>query len=244
MEPVLQTHYQDLIAQGDTISLESVERDVASRDESDMTRSSGALKIIGANTDVQFIISEVIRDKAYYDKTGGGLTISGGEPLAQFEFTKELLIEAKQHGLHTIVDTCGFAEPDQFREILPYVDLFLFDYKVTDDAKHKQYTGVSNKKILENLNFLYNHGASIILRCPLIPGINDDEFHLEGIKNIIKKYPLLKSVEIMPYHNMGRDKAGRIGMEYKMSDVRNAEVRDKQRWMKYFSTNNCNVICN
>ena len=206
--------------------------------------SSGALKIIGANTDVQFIISEVIRDKAYYDKTGGGLTISGGEPLAQFEFTKELLIEAKQHGLHTIVDTCGFAEPDQFREILPYVDLFLFDYKVTDDAKHKQYTGVSNKKILENLNLLYNHGASIILRCPLIPGINDDEFHLEGIKNIIKKYPLLKSVEIMPYHNMGRDKAGRIGMEYKMSDVRNAEVRDKQRWMKYFSTNNCNVICN
>ena len=206
--------------------------------------SSGVIKLIGKRTQVDEIISEVLKDKKYYDKTGGGLTISGGEPLAQFEFTRDLLIEARKHDLHTIVDTCGFAEPDQFREILPYVDIFLLDYKVTDDEKHKQYTGVSNKKILDNLEFLYNYGASIVLRCPLIPGFNDDELHLEGIKNIIKKYPLLKSVEIMPYHNMGRDKAGRIGMEYKMSDVRNAEVRDKQRWMKYFSTNNCNVICN
>ena len=173
---------------------------------------SGALKIIGTNTNVDFIISEVMKDKKYYDKTGGGITISGGEPMAQFEFTKELLVEAKKNGLHTVLDTCGYGEQNHYKEVFPYVDLFLFDYKLADDELHKRYTGVSNKAILDHLDFLYNNGASIVLRCPLIPGINDNEDHLKGIKEIIRKYPLLKSVEIMPYHNMGRDKAERVGM--------------------------------
>jgi len=205
---------------------------------------SGALKIIGANTDVDFIISEVMKDKKYYDKTGGGITISGGEPMAQFEFTKELLIEAKKNGLHTVLDTCGYGEQNHYKEVLPYVDLFLFDYKLADDELHIEYTGVSNKAILDHLDFLYNYGASIVLRCPLIPGINDNEDHLKGIKELIMKYPLLKSVEIMSYHNMGRDKASRVGMEYKLSDIKSAEESDKQRWMNYFAGENLNVVCN
>jgi len=205
---------------------------------------SGALKIIGTNTEVDLIISEVMKDKKYYDKTGGGITISGGEPMAQFEFTKELLIEAKKIGLHTVLDTCGYGEQNHYKEVLPYVDLFLFDYKIADDELHKQYTGVSNKAILDHLDFLYNNGASIVLRCPLIPGINDNEVHPKGIKEIIRKYPLLKSVEIMPYHNMGRDKASRVGMEYKLSETKNADDSDKQRWMSYFSEEQLNVIFN
>ena len=205
---------------------------------------SGALKIIGANTDVDFIISEVMNDKKYYDKTGGGITISGGEPMAQFEFTKELLVEAKNNGLHTVLDTCGYGEQNNYKEVFPYVDLFLFDYKLAEDELHKQYTGVSNKAILDHLDFLYNNGTSIVLRCPLIPGINDNEVHLKGIKEIIRKYPLLKSVEIMPYHNMGRDKAERVGMEYKLSETKNAEESDKQRWMNYFADEQLNVVCN
>jgi glycyl-radical enzyme activating protein len=205
---------------------------------------SGALKIIGTNTEVDLIISEVMRDKKYYDKTGGGITISGGEPMAQFEFTKELLIMAKQKGIQTALDTCGYCEQNQFKEILDYVDLFLFDYKFTDEGLHKEYTGVTNKEILTNLDFLYNNGASIILRCPLIPGINDNDEHLLGIKEIIKKYPLLKSVELMPYHNMGRDKANRVGMEYKLSQIKNADESDQKRWINYFADEEIKVVLN
>lgn len=205
---------------------------------------SGSLKIIGNNTEVDFIISEVLKDKKYYDKTGGGITISGGEPMAQFEFTRQLLMEAKKEKLHTILDTCGYGEESHYEEILPYVDMFLFDYKFTDEKLHKAYTGVSNKAILANLDYLYNKGASITLRCPLIPEINDNEEHLWGIKEIIKKYPRLKSIEIMPYHNMGRDKANRVGMEYKLSQIKNADEGDKQRWKGYFSDAEINVVLN
>ena len=205
---------------------------------------SGALKMIGANTDVEIVISEVLKDKKYYDKTGGGITISGGEPMAQFEFTKELVMQAKLKGIHTVLDTCGYGEQYLYKEILPYIDLFLFDYKFTDDKLHKEYTGVTNKEILANLNFLYHNGASIILRCPLIPDINDNEKHLLGIKKIIRKYPLLKLVEIMPYHNMGRDKSIRVGMGYKLSQIKNADENDKQRWLNYFAGEKLNVVCN
>ncbi len=206
--------------------------------------STGALKIIGSDCNVSELISEAVKDKKYYDKTGGGITISGGEPLAQFQFTKELLIEAKKNNLHTVVDTCGFADKDHYKGILSLVDLFLFDYKFTDDEKHKKFTGVSNKIILENLDFLYHNKASIILRCPLIPGVNDNEEHLNGIKALIKKYPLLKAVEIMPYHDMGKDKARKTGMAYKLLEIKNADENDKKRWINYFKNNDCNVICN
>ena len=205
---------------------------------------SGALKIIGNSTEVEFIISEVMKDKKYYDKTGGGITISGGEPMAQFEFTRQLLMKARKEGLNTVLDTCGYGEKSHYKEILPYVDLFLFDYKLTDEKLHKEYTGATNNEILANLDFLYSNGASIILRCPLIPGINDNEEHLKGIKEIIKKYPLLKSVELMPYHNMGRDKASRVGMEYKLSQIKNADAHDKQRWISYFTDAEINVVLN
>lgn len=205
---------------------------------------SGALKIIGTNTEVEFIISEVMKDKKYYDKTGGGLTISGGEPMAQFEFTKDLLVMAKQKGIHTALDTCGYGKQKYYKEILNYVDLFLFDYKFTNEKLHKDYTGVTNKEILTNLDYIYNNGASIILRCPLIPHINDNEEHLQGIKDIIKKYPLLKALELMPYHNMGRDKANRVGMEYSLSQQKNAEESDKQRWISYFEDEEINVVLN
>ena len=204
---------------------------------------SGALKIIGTNTDVDFLMSEVLKDKKYYDKTGGGITVSGGEPMAQFEFTKDILIASKKNGLNTVLDTCGYGEKDHYKEILPFVDLFLFDYKLTDKELHEKYTGVSNEDILGNLDLLVKNGASIILRCPIIPGINDNEDHFNGIKNIIKKYPQILSVELMPYHNMGRDKANRLGMEFKLPGIRNVDTSDKQKWMNYFNRGQINVIC-
>jgi glycyl-radical enzyme activating protein len=159
-----------------------------------------ALKIIGSENTITEIISEVLKDINYYRKSGGGLTISGGEPLAQPEFTLELLKAAKKVGIHTCVDTCGLASLDSYKEILPYTDLFLFDYKVTDNKKHKDLTGGGNRQILKNLEYLISNKAEVILRCPLIPTINDEEKHLEGIAEIIKKYPEISSIEIISYH--------------------------------------------
>jgi pyruvate formate lyase activating enzyme len=196
--------------------------------------SSNALKIIGYEDEAENIIKLASRDISYYKNSGGGLTISGGEPLAQFEFTRSLLAAAKTRDIHTCVDTCGSASTERYKEILPYTDLFLFDYKISDTKKHKIYTGAGNRQILENLDFLMNNGANVILRCPLIPGINDDEEHLSGISDIMKKYPQLISIELVPYHSMGRDKAANIGSEYKIKNIPGITNEDKLRWQEFY----------
>lgn len=195
-----------------------------------------ALKITGIEKDVYEIIQVVLKDKAYYNNSGGGLTISGGEPLAQFEFTKALLAAAKKEGIHTCVDTCGQASKEKFKEILLLTDLFLYDFKMTDSAAHKQFTGSGNRQIMENLDFLLQNGANIILRCPIIPGINDNDEHFAGISEVAGKYPKIKSVEFLPYHSMGRDKASHIGMEYKLKSIPSASEEDKIKWMKFFNS--------
>jgi glycyl-radical enzyme activating protein len=193
--------------------------------------SEDALKIIGYNTTVDEIIKEVKKDQKYYEKTGGGITISGGEPLAQFKFTKELLIAAKNSGIHTCVDTCGFTRIKNLEEIADFVDLFLLDYKVTDPKKHVELTGVDNKIILDNLDYLYSINAHLIIRCPLIPGVNDDENHLNEIANLQIKYPEAK-IEIMPYHKMGRAKSEQIGRIYELAEIDDADNLTQEIWDK------------
>lgn len=170
-----------------------------------------ALKIIGQKRSVEEIISEVKKDKKYYDKSGGGITISGGEPMAQYELTKQILKAAKKEGLHTCLDTCGFAKQRQYEELLEYVDLFLFDYKATDSQKHIELTGVDNKLILHNLNFLYNKKAHLIIRCLIVPGINDDSEHTNRICELKNEYPNAE-IEILKYHKMGIPKLAQLGM--------------------------------
>ena len=124
-----------------------------------------------------------------------------------------LLKAAKTENIHTCIETCGWASQRAYEKVLPYVDLFLFDYKATDPETHRQLTGVSNKLILANLDFLYHSGANILLRCPLIPGVNDLEEHLAGIAAIDKQYPNLKGIDLLPYHNIGNSKYERYGLE-------------------------------
>lgn len=205
--------------------------------------SAGALKILGYEEYVEQIVTEVLKDKKYYDKTGGGVTVSGGEPLSQPEFTLALLKEFKKYNIHTTVDTCGIAKEISYSNILPYTDLFLFDYKITSSAEHKKYTGAGNELILSNLDYLYRNGASIMLRCPVIPGINDTVEHFKGIQKIIKQYPAIWSVEIMPYHNMGRSKAERIGQAYAFPELKTTDDKIKQEWISYFKLKGYKVIC-
>jgi len=203
---------------------------------------SGALQIIGKEYSADEIISLVLKDKKYFENSNGGVTISGGEPLAQFKFTKNLLVKAKKEGLHTAVETCGFAKEQQYLEILPYVDLFLYDFKASENQKHINFTGASNKLILSNLDLLSNNGANVILRCPLIPGINDSDKHLNFIADLKNKYKNISKVEIMAFHNIGRDKSKNIGAEYKFNNKPNACEKTKILWLQKLETLGCTNI--
>jgi pyruvate formate lyase activating enzyme len=174
--------------------------------------AANALRIHGYKTNVEKIIEEVMKDKAYFDNSGGGLTLSGGEAMIQFEFALELFRLAKNQGLHTAIETSGYAATEKFAQIRPYIDLFLFDYKHTGNQLHKKYTGVEQYLILKNLDYLYLQGAKILIRCPVIPGINDTRDHFLGICEISRKYPNLKGIEILGYHDYGVSKYGNIGL--------------------------------
>lgn len=174
-----------------------------------------ALHIVGKWMSVQEVLDEVLIDSIFYEESGGGLTLSGGEPMLQADFAYDLLKEAKKQGLQTTLETSGYAPIQEYQKILPYIDCFYWDYKESDSKKHKQFTGVGNQQILSNFEYIYEQGASIVLRCPIIPTINDTEEHFKGIANMIKKHPNLDGWELMPYHRFGLSKEKRLGMEIK-----------------------------
>jgi pyruvate formate lyase activating enzyme len=188
---------------------------------------------------VEDVMAEVLRDEAYYRRSGGGLTLSGGEPLAQPVFAMALLQAAKAHGLHTCLDTSGAVAPQRIAAAADLTDLFLFDYKATDPGEHRRLTGVSNRLILDNLDYLYRRGAHIILRCPLVPGVNDTPEHLAGIAALNVRYPNLKGIEVMPYHDLGRDKAARIGGDYALASVPSADEETKAAWLEHLHAVGC-----
>jgi pyruvate formate lyase activating enzyme len=186
----------------------SVELQVAAQPD-----STGEYRSFGRQMAVEDVMRIVLRDRIYYEESGGGLTLSGGEPTLQFDFCRALLRAAREHGLHTCLDTSGHNSQQAFVELLPLVDLFLFDYKLTDSDAHLRWTGAGNELILSNLDFLYRSGAKIVLRCPLLPGINDNEEHFKGIAAMNQKYPGLQGIEILPYHDTGDYKYGLLGMD-------------------------------
>ena len=186
----------------------------------------GALEPVGKWMTVTEVIDDVMKDLRFFKESDGGITVSGGEPMLQHEFTLALLKEAKKRGIQTAMETSGFALLEQYKQVLPYVDEFLWDYKETDEIKHKEFTGVSNQRILENLDALYKDGANIILRCPIISGLNDTEEHFRGIAKRSRQMKNLKGVELMPYHKFGVAKDARIGrMEQKEYEVPSNDMK-------------------
>lgn len=177
---------------------------------------AGALELLGRTETVEAVLQEVLRDEAFYQNSGGGLTVSGGEPLMQGEFLIALLKGAKDAGLHTCIETCGFASKEVLREAAQYTDLFLFDIKETDDARHKELTGVPFTPILENLMELDRLGADIILRCPMVPEVNVSDAHSEGIARIAATLTHLLEINVLGYHRLGEGKYEALGMENNM----------------------------
>lgn len=194
-----------------------------------------ALEVIGYPITVEKALEELLKDAPFYETSGGGITVSGGEPFAQFGFLLALLKACKSAGLHTAVETCGFTTAERIAEAAPYIDLFLYDYKETDPALHRTFTGQDNARILDNLALLDRLGASVILRCPLIPGYNAREDHLRGIAAVAERFACVQAVEVEPYHPLGSSKCERIGQDYALSALTFPPEADVQAWISVIS---------
>lgn len=193
-----------------------------------------ALEKVGQKISTDEVIDEVLKDKIFYDNSDGGITLSGGEPLFQFEFSMDILKKARENGLNTAIETCGFATEEKIKEISKYVDLFLFDYKETNSELHRKFTGVDNTDILKNLALLNKMGKNIILRCPIIPGLNAREDHFKGICDTANKFEHILHIELEPYHSLGENKYISLGTcERKFSLP--AE-KEKQSWLSKISS--------
>ncbi|OFX58416.1 MAG: hypothetical protein A2066_21265 [Bacteroidetes bacterium GWB2_41_8] len=204
--------------------------------------NSNALKIKGKAMSIDEVMHEIMADIDFYKNSGGGMTLSGGEPLLQLTFCIELLKRCREKGVHTCVETSGFISAEQFQKILPWVDIFLFDYKVTGSTEHQKYTGVPNERILENLDVAYQHGIPIILRCIVVPGINDNDLHFMGICDLDAKYPDLKGIEILPYHTMGNNKRTSIGKEETLTDLETVPAEVAGKWVQKLKKLGCEKV--
>ena len=174
-----------------------------------------SLNICGRYMEVKEVFDEVMKDEAFYKNSGGGITVSGGEPLMQGEFVTQLLEMSKKEGLHTALDTSGYASWEIMERVLNFVDLVLFDIKHLDSEEHKRTTGVGNELILENLKKT-SRIRSIWLRMPLISGFNDSESYIENIALLGKRIGAEK-ISLLPYHEGGKSKCEQLGRFYEFS---------------------------
>lgn len=180
--------------------------------------SSGAREGTGRKMTVGQVMAEVEKDIIFYDQSGGGVTFSGGEPLAQPDFLKSLLRECRKQEISTALDTSGYCSWDYLRSIAPEVDLFLFDIKIINDERHREVVGVSNRGILENLKALTGIHGNVIVRFPVIPGYTDSPENIEGLGKFLAQINI-KGIEPLPYHKIGIEKYRRLGKSNPLEDL-------------------------
>lgn len=191
--------------------------------------TAGKEKTVGQDITVGEIMEIIKRDRPYYRRSGGGITLSGGECLCQPRFTKALLHECKESGLTTAIETTGFADYSVIKEILPYVDTVLMDIKHMDSDKHKEFTTQPNEKILENARKISFEAKNLIIRVPVIPGFNDTEEEIREIAGFAKSLKGVKRLHLLPYHNYGMDKYEGLGREYTMRDIKPPDKAHMER---------------
>lgn len=176
---------------------------------------------VGKYYSVDDILQILEKENVFLHQSKGGVTFSGGEPLLQYEFLLEVLKACKAAGYHTAIDTSGFSSGDRYKSIIPYTDLFLFDIKHLDEDIHKELTGMTNTVILRNYHLLLESGRDIMVRIPVIPGYNDDHYHLNRLKNLLSSpgSDSLKKICLLPYHKIGQSKYKRFNIPYRMRSV-------------------------
>jgi pyruvate formate lyase activating enzyme len=178
-----------------------------------------ARAIAGKEMTAAEVLAQIEKDSPFYEESGGGVTFSGGDPLAQGGFLQALLEGCRRREIHTAVETAGYAPWAAFERIRAYTDLFLFDLKLADPALHRKYCGVENAPILANLRRLAAEGSQVVVRIPLIPGVNDGEAELQGMGTIVAGLPGAVRVDLLPYHRAGAEKYRRLGREYTLNGL-------------------------
>lgn len=177
-------------------------------------------QLVGQAYSLEEVLAEIEGDRVFYEQSGGGVTFTGGEPLSQHPFLLALLHTCKERGLHTALDTSGYCSWEALDKVRPLVDLFLYDLKLMDDARHRQYTGVSNARILSNLRVLAECGHAVRVRIPIIPGVNDDQENLHLSGEFLASLPGLQRVDLLAYHSSAEAKYMNLGMEYSLPGLK------------------------
>ena len=186
-----------------------------------------AIRLCGKSMTAGEVLVTVLADRAFYDISHGGMTISGGEPLLQPDFVFALCTLAKENGIHTCIETAGAIPFSILKRMLPVVDLFLYDIKETDETNHIRYTGISSRLPLENLYRLDEAGATVRLRCPIIPGVSDRTEHFRQLNALFGSLKHATAIQLMPYHRLGKGKSERYGI----TDTADFSVPDDKQVM-------------
>lgn len=174
---------------------------------------SGAIEVVGREMTVAEVLAVVEKDRVFYEESGGGMTLSGGEPMAQFEFSRALLAAARERGISTCMETCGAGPRERLLDIVPLVDLFLWDVKGTDPARHERMTGSPVAPLLANLRAVDAAGSATVLRCIMIAATNMDDAHLDAVAALQGELANCRGVELLPYHPFGTAKHAKLGQE-------------------------------
>ena len=182
--------------------------------------------VVGDDISVDDLYCEIEKDRVFFSRSGGGVTFSGGEPLAQPDFLYEIAKKCHDSGIHVMLESCGYAAFDRFEKVLPYVDAMYFDVKHIDPEIHRAATGFDNRLILENLRSIADYGIQIIVRTPVIPGYTDSVSNIRGIAELIRAIPGIRDYELLAYHDLGESKYRALGRNYALGG---AETPSKER---------------
>ncbi|NLG48514.1 MAG: glycyl-radical enzyme activating protein, partial [Chloroflexi bacterium] len=179
-----------------------------------------ALVLVGETKTVEEVVEEVLRDKPFYETSNGGVTLSGGEPLLQLEFSYAILEQCRQQGVHTAIETAANFPWERIASLLPVVDLVMMDIKLIDSARHKECTGVPNERILENAIRLGQQPQPLIVRTPIIPGVNDNADDIRAIAEFASRLPNLLYYELLPFHPMATSKYDSLDLDYRARELK------------------------
>ena len=201
-----------------------------------------ALQTMGKETKVAEAYKTVMKDREYYESTGGGVTVSGGEPLMQPEFVAALCQKLQESGIHTCIETTGFADRKNWETVLPHLDLVYFDLKHMDSKEHERVTGVPNELILENFKYVAQSGTPLVVRIPYIPGFNDSDENMEATARFVADVLPGNEVHLLPYHNYGEGKYESLDREYPMAGLERPSEEKLEHSKQFFDKYNLNCI--
>jgi pyruvate formate lyase activating enzyme len=198
---------------------------------------------VGKYYSVDDILEILEKERVFMDKSGGGVTFSGGEPMLQTDFLLAVLKACRSNGFHTAIDTSGYAPSESFKLVIPYTDLFLFDLKHLDEKAHSDLTGVSNTIILDNFRMLLGSSTEVMVRIPVIPGLNDDQDHIGRLRDFLMatKTEGLTKISLLPYHKIGSSKYKKFNLPFRMGNVVTPSAGKMSELKEFFSTTGVKV---